>query len=304
MNNNNNNNMSTKLSILLFLLASSPSQHRHGVVDARVTGSDNILLSSSGDASCSIDCGGNGHCYDGECQCDPGYAGADCSFPYQLCPDNIMQCFGTGAVCVSSLTGGGGGGGGDRSDSSRQHAANGLPSYSCDCKAVPKSTTFQIEQCEHPANEVCEEGQSISEYAFCTNGGTCIEVRAQGQPHAGCKCPTDFEGRHCQYRKGTAPAYELQFSERQTKGIDPLIKTMIALISISIVSAFAYIIYHNHHYGKNQKEQPVREMTDISLDDGGGIGETSATSSKKTAIEPESSALDDDDIAVEKGEMT
>ena len=302
-----NNIMTTNVATLMFFLLASGSQHTGVVfVNARAAGStsDNILL-SGGDATCGVDCGENGDCYEGECQCDPGYAGADCSFPYELCPDNIMQCFGTGAVCVSSLTGTTGGGGDDRSDSSRQHAANGLPFYSCDCTAVPKSTTFQIEQCEHPSNEVCEEGQSISEYAFCTNGGTCIEIRKQGQPHAGCNCPTDFEGRHCQYRKGTAPAYELQFSERQTKGIDPLIKTMIALISLSIVSGFAYIIYHNHHHGRSEKEQPAtsREMTDISLDnnDDGGIAETS---SKKTyVIEPESSALEDDNMDIDKGEM-
>ncbi|KAL3901465.1 MAG: hypothetical protein SGARI_006065, partial [Bacillariaceae sp.] len=122
--------------------------------------------------NCPIDCGLNGHCFDGECTCDPGFAGADCSFPYENCPDDVVQCYGSGAVCVKDNSAAEGWGEDTGLD------FNGIgrrPEYSCNCEGVvaPSATPFQIQECENPQSQHCEEGQALSEYAFCTNGGTC-----------------------------------------------------------------------------------------------------------------------------------
>jgi hypothetical protein len=192
--------------------------------------------------NCPLDCGPNGHCFDGECSCDSGFAGADCSFPYEHCPDQIMQCFGTGAKCVKDN---------NNDDSSRQHAADGdssrIPQYSCHCDTDVNVDAFEIQQCETPTSQHCEEGTLLSEYAFCTNGGTCRAVVRNGERHAGCHCPPGFEGRHCQYKQGTAPSYELQYGVNSSTGaLDAFVKFIISIVCLSLVAGFAYIVYHNY----------------------------------------------------------
>jgi EGF-like domain len=202
---------------------------------------------------CPADCEPNGVCQEGECVCDPGFAGADCSFPFQSCPDGIMQCFGTGAICVPiSLRE-------QELEEERQHPVNGgqgtttddglgEPRYKCDCSAVPDASPFQIAQCENPKSQVCEEGQQTSDYAFCTNSGTCVATIRQGMPHAGCHCGDEFEGRHCQYRKGTAPTFELQLAYQEEKNdLDPIIKLWISLVCIVVLSLFAVMMYRKRY---------------------------------------------------------
>ena len=204
---------------------------------------------------CPIDCGPNGVCHEGECLCNTGFAGADCSFPFETCPDGIMQCFGTGSTCVPISTRE------QEIEDERQHPANGgksqennEPRYKCDCSSSTSTATstseespFQITECENPQSEVCEEGQLTSQYAFCTNGGTCVATIRQGMPHAGCHCPDGFEGRHCQYLKGTAPDYELKLAYQEEKNdLDPIIKLWITLVCLGVITAFAWVVYRRH----------------------------------------------------------
>lgn len=180
--------------------------------------------------------------------CNPGFAGADCSFPFMSCPDGIMQCFGTGAVCVPYSTRE------QELEEARQHPSNGglagdddVPRYKCDCSGVPNTSPFQMAECENPESQVCEDGQSVSQYAFCTNGGTCVAQVRQGMPHAGCHCGNDFEGRHCQYRKGTAPKYELQLAYQEEKNnLSPIVKLWIALVCLGAFAVFALVVYRRH----------------------------------------------------------
>ncbi|KAL3910405.1 MAG: hypothetical protein SGILL_007703 [Bacillariaceae sp.] len=232
-----------------------------------------------------------------------------------------MQCFGTGATCVkdnSRL------GWGEQTGHSGKDDFNGigrLPEYRCDCgdDSVPAALTpFQIEQCENPQSEHCEEGQQLSDYAFCTNGGSCVSIVRRGEPHAGCHCPRDFEGRHCQYRKGTAPAYELHYanSKHNHGGVDALIKTMIALVCLALVWGFGYIVYLNYKK-KHQKnvDAAVKEadgdVTDLDLDSNSDYEEE-----KRKSIEADTSTIEDtaveqdddeekkdDDLDVSNGEM-
>ena len=63
-----------------------------------------------------------------------------------------------------------------------------------------------------------------------------------GEPHAGCRCPSEFEGRHCQYRRGTAPEYELRFTH-STGGVEGVFLFFIILIVGLVVGGFGYIVY-------------------------------------------------------------
>jgi hypothetical protein len=277
--------------------------------------------------NCPIDCSPNGYCFDGECQCTSGFAGADCSFPYEICPDHIMQCYGTGARCVQEHSSSSNNDNGD--SDSRQHAANGnsdeIPSYKCQCDTKNANMDqFQIEQCEKPFSQHCQVDQTVSEFAFCTNGGTCRAMVQQGQRHAGCFCPTDFEGRHCQYRKGTAPAYELQDNNydimqnatttsstnnnnQSTSGaLDRFIKFIIAVVCLSVIAGFGSIVYHNY-----QAKQPAAARqefeqseikcieTDLTMD----VSGDEMDSDSHVLVEQMNKDNNDHTRDVDKGEM-
>lgn len=153
------------------------------------------------EAGCPGNCEPNGKCVTGtrsiHCECNPGFAGSDCSFPYEQCADGYTACY-NGAQCVRSL-----------SDKDPSDTDGRTEEYECDCEMMPDSSPFVIEQCENPVDDVCERGVDLSEYAFCTNAGSCREKVDTGEIHPGCKCPLEYEGRHCQYRTGTAPPEEL-----------------------------------------------------------------------------------------------
>lgn len=106
-----------------------------------------------------------------------GFAGDDCSFPYEICPDSVTQCFGPMAVCV---------------DDKNYESNSG---YHCDCKIPsfmdPTSVMEDvlIQDCRDRITEVCEKDKTVSAYAFCTNGGECVDQVESGEPHPGCFCP-------------------------------------------------------------------------------------------------------------------
>lgn len=111
-----------------------------------------------------------------------GYAGDDCSFPYEICPDSKTQCFGEYAVCVDVTTSG----------TSNNDARN----YKCECRAPSTNEPYaemmqdsRIEDCRSRVTEICEKDQTASSYAFCTNGGQCVAEVEEGEPHPGCFCP-------------------------------------------------------------------------------------------------------------------
>jgi len=126
-----------------------------------------------------------------------GRAGDDCSFPYEICPDTVTQCFGPLAVCVDNF--------------------GNYPGYHCDCR-MPKSASvvedmiaqdyMLIDECFDRVTEVCEKDQTVSTYAFCTNGGRCSSHVGPGEPHPGCFCPGKLFGeiifvREKDYNKAT-----------------------------------------------------------------------------------------------------
>ena len=224
-----------------------------------------VLVSSScwtvqGSNNCAVTCEPNGSCREdgGECDCNPGFAGADCSFPYETCPDGVITCF-DGAECTRLST---------------RLSDGTLSQYQCDCTTIPDASPFQIDQCEAPDSEACIAGTSsspvfVSDYAFCTNGGKCIKKVQAGEPHAGCRCPSDFEGRHCQYRKGTAPLAELKISLAENEHhVEGVLLFFIILIVGGVLGGFACIIYGRMKSSSwNTTMQDIEDSTkDLQLD--------------------------------------
>eukprot|EP00537_Pseudo-nitzschia_pungens_P004678 CAMPEP_0172374858 /NCGR_PEP_ID=MMETSP1060-20121228/58030_1 /TAXON_ID=37318 /ORGANISM="Pseudo-nitzschia pungens, Strain cf. cingulata" /LENGTH=179 /DNA_ID=CAMNT_0013101709 /DNA_START=15 /DNA_END=551 /DNA_ORIENTATION=- len=124
-----------------------------------------------------------------------GYAGDDCSFPYEICPDATTQCFGKSAVCIGIRIGTS-----NDDPDGISSSSSSLPQlqqqhrYRCDCR-IPSTYSveraammeeFEIEDCENRVTEVCEAGKTTSLYAFCTNGGRCSDLVDEGEPHPGC----------------------------------------------------------------------------------------------------------------------
>jgi hypothetical protein len=114
------------------------------------------------------------------------------------------------------------------------------------------------------------KGQDTSDYAFCTNGGKCMSQIQYGEPHAGCRCPDDFEGRHCQYRQGTAPDSELKFSfAEEEHHMEGFVIFLIVLIVGCVLGGLGYIAYNRKMNGKHNitKEQLDEVTKDIALEE-------------------------------------
>lgn len=210
---------------------------------------------------CPVGCNVNGQCVGGECVCDQGFAGADCSFPYETCPDGILTCF-DGAQCTRI---------------SSRLEDGGRSQYECDCSTIPDASPFQLKECESPESESCVSGQQTSDYSFCTNSGKCISQIQFGEPHAGCRCTDEFEGRHCQYRKGTAPDSELKYAfEEQEHHMEGFFLFVIILVVGCVLGGFGYIAYTRRiNSMQSISQEELEEATkDIALEESDAGEET------------------------------
>ncbi|CAJ1954768.1 unnamed protein product [Cylindrotheca closterium] len=228
---------------------------------------------------CPGNCEPNGKCIlndsDGSpvrCECNIGFAGADCSFPYEQCPDGFTTCY-DGAKCSRGLS----------DKDAGDEDGRGDQTYTCDCEAMVGVSDFVIQQCENPLDDVCEMGVQLSEYAFCTNSGTCLKLIDSGEAHPGCDCPEEFEGRHCQYAAGTAPPAELMLvwnADPDEEGEDPMdeiaeeptkILIWIVAASVSILAAlgiFACCVYARlKNVSEKRHEKSITRIGVISIRD-------------------------------------
>mmetsp|Transcript_9372 Transcript_9372/g.21823 ORF Transcript_9372/g.21823 Transcript_9372/m.21823 type:complete len:223 (-) Transcript_9372:390-1058(-) len=90
--------------------------------------------------------------------------------------------------------------------------------YICDCLAVNNVVKakggsgvapeqFAGIYCEHRATSYCtNKANRASAHAFCTNGGECKLSVGKKEKHAGCKCPSGYEGEFCQFIEGSVPS--------------------------------------------------------------------------------------------------
>mmetsp|Transcript_21946 Transcript_21946/g.53089 ORF Transcript_21946/g.53089 Transcript_21946/m.53089 type:complete len:260 (-) Transcript_21946:476-1255(-) len=93
--------------------------------------------------------------------------------------------------------------------------------YMCDCNLAKGSNMgkdwydqyndlvkFAGVYCEHQATSYCHDVavSTTSDHSFCTNGGECKAAVSWKEEHAGCKCPTGYEGDYCQFVRGSKPS--------------------------------------------------------------------------------------------------
>ena len=210
-------------------------------------------------------CGPFGDCHSSnKCFCHDGYGGDDCSMPVTFCEDG-RKCF-NGGTCATLNT---------YDPVTGKEIGNQVH---CDCStAVGEASLYAGHQCEFPAERSCERGKPEgSFYAFCTNSGNCKGIVNPGEPHPGCFCHKDYEGRHCQYRRGTAPANEPIYSlsvQGSTGGISGFGVFCLILLVLGFVGGVGYVLFYRPHSSSMAKEPAEGEFTgapaDLQLDDEG-----------------------------------
>lgn len=145
-------------------------------------------------------------------------------------------------------------------------------SFYCDCDEVVFEARYEGLYCEHKAEVYCVK-EGASKHSFCTNGGTCQEYVGPDEAHISCQCPSEYEGPHCQFVKGTKPD-GWPFSNKSTqvakkKGSDAgaIIGSLVVILAgVIIGGAFVYKRYFTRghtalqiskefeFYGDNNKE--------------------------------------------------
>lgn len=163
-----------------------------------------LFSTSFGDEPCGkveYGCGSHGRCHldtrscgdscTERCVCNEGFDGNDCTVRLDICPgaispDGARSCL-HGGRCMQ----------------------NADEQWICDCSSAKKGgKMYAGHQCEFAAQVSCEIGKQNSAHAFCTNGGRCYSQVKSGEHHPLCDCDDAFEGRHCQYAKGSRPEQE------------------------------------------------------------------------------------------------
>jgi hypothetical protein len=163
--------------------------------------------------SCDIPCANGGYCnlVDGTadelvhmaqsgrlvstCHCKPGFTGIACENIHQECYLPERKCS-NGMPCRAI----------NNDDESTE--------WVCDCALADSLSKFAGKMCRDPITEYCSgKFDPHAPLVFCTNGGRCRSdvIGAQVDPrnttvnkdyqHAGCICPPDFYGPHCEFLK-------------------------------------------------------------------------------------------------------
>lgn len=197
----------------------------------------------------------HGDCVGDECQCYPNFAGADCSIPFETCEDGERTCY-NGSTCVRN--------------NSRDPTTNKYK-YHCDCTKAEGESPFAGLQCREQATTYCVVGREKSEYAFCANGGECIRLVENGKAHPGCKCSEEFEGQHCQYLKGEAPAEDLGQPYMLVPGeggdsAKGIVIFVIIVVCASVILAMAYVV-HRKRTGKSNEATTAPSVTTVNHDE-------------------------------------
>ncbi len=134
--------------------------------------------------------------------CPSGRTGAECSIPYEICPDGKRRCF-NNSQCA-------------RIDAKDQISED--YKYRCDCSFAETVSKYAGHQCEYSATAYCQPGggshgvpkRGHNYHHFCTNGGLCEEFVLRANLHIGCNCPRDFAGAHCQYLKALVDINDIE----------------------------------------------------------------------------------------------
>lgn len=162
--------------------------------------------------------------------------------------------------------------------------------FYCDCDEALFDQAVAGLYCEHGATTYCTFNQEISRISFCTNEGTCKVSVSPEEAHLGCDCPSNYEGEHCQFVKGTKPegwpfdgsnqgetssqiGYPTLVDKRNARndeGLHAGIIAVIVLVVLGIVGSAAYFVYT-----KQKKAEPLAKETvkipDLALEADGSV---------------------------------
>lgn len=114
------------------------------------------------------------------CQCADGWTDTYCETKVVICEENEHLCL-SGGSCIQ----------------------NGLDEdeeeYYCLCGKVTHTHPEVGNMCDFVTVKSCELNERYADHPFCVNGGECIDIMQNHMyGHTGCKCPSGFNGEHCE----------------------------------------------------------------------------------------------------------
>eukprot|EP00548_Thalassiothrix_antarctica_P005021 CAMPEP_0194133642 /NCGR_PEP_ID=MMETSP0152-20130528/3723_1 /TAXON_ID=1049557 /ORGANISM="Thalassiothrix antarctica, Strain L6-D1" /LENGTH=592 /DNA_ID=CAMNT_0038828985 /DNA_START=40 /DNA_END=1818 /DNA_ORIENTATION=- len=126
--------------------------------------------------------GGIEICRNGKnCVCPEGFTGLRCGRKYESCYESEHQCQ-NGGKCIEGM---------DKYENAQ---------HFCDCSSAKDSNGNPVvgKFCHLQAVVKCDDNGD----KFCVEGSECND-------NGSCKCRHDFEGEHCEFRKGSVPECDL-----------------------------------------------------------------------------------------------
>lgn len=227
------------------------------------------------------DCGG---CNDGKCieptASDPSDAATSTSTSSSSALGPSCDCRGTEFIgehcdvpCSKSCENGGKCVPAPSSSSS----GGGAGEESCSCtKAVVDGNPYAGLRCEYGATKSCMTLGSSSKHSFCVNGGECADIVLDNEQHADCVCPGGFEGPHCEYLAGEAPAGSMASTttvsgaalastdgSTQSREIDAVVFILIVVIAavIGVLLLAFFVRGRRRRSDAKRMERQAREAT-------------------------------------------
>jgi hypothetical protein len=108
----------------------------------------------------------------------------------------------------------------------------------------------------------------------------------EGQPHKGCLCNSDYEGRHCQFKEGSMPASELAYlkeqgaiNDKENESLSGVAIFFILLLCFGLFGGVGFVLYRQYQHtngvemdtGSRNVDSPVipEDDHDLQLDKGG-----------------------------------
>lgn len=236
-----------------------------------------------------------------QCVCLPGFGGTACDLPVEDCLQPDLKCT-NGEICApvpskqsspyqhdatynadamlqdffaglkdESLS----------SSSTSAPPAEGSTEWTCECAEADARSEFAGRMCRNPITEYCAgKYDPHAPLNFCTNGGRCNAdfIAAQMAPGdtmenashqgAGCRCPADFYGPHCEFLKRDqedeeenvsggdeesnslrAPTSNSRASDRTSPG-----RTAVVILLSLMLGALAALVYFKRSYSSSAHE--------------------------------------------------